>query len=232
MAAFQLSAETEKRMSLLFPPSQQQFVRTILFEECGNSERLHFAARIVRQKVQPLALHRAAAAACDAPHFEFQDNPKSCARHVANLPYPCRTNPSGPVRNNRKPFFLSADQGARSAHSDPNTPRIVARARNPANEYPSDSRRRRLRDLAIPQHVKIRQSSKLKKSPIHKRFRCYDAKNRPTRFREDRFFLRRASPYIGRSSVAIGRLQSVAPIFTKRALPGGKERSIAEADCT
>jgi hypothetical protein len=44
MAAFQLSDETEKRMSLLFPPSQQQFVRTILFEECGNSERLHFAA--------------------------------------------------------------------------------------------------------------------------------------------------------------------------------------------
>jgi len=33
--------------------------------------------RIVRQKIQPFALHGVAAAACDAPHFEFQNNPKS-----------------------------------------------------------------------------------------------------------------------------------------------------------
>lgn len=56
MAASQLSAETEKRISLLFPPNEQQLVRTILCEECGNNlpllenlderklERFQFAA--------------------------------------------------------------------------------------------------------------------------------------------------------------------------------------------
>jgi hypothetical protein len=45
MAASKLSTETEKRISLLFPPDQQQLVRTLLFEECGNNlpflENLH-----------------------------------------------------------------------------------------------------------------------------------------------------------------------------------------------
>jgi hypothetical protein len=33
--------------------------------------------RIVRQKIQPLALHCATAPTRDASHFEFQNNPKS-----------------------------------------------------------------------------------------------------------------------------------------------------------
>jgi hypothetical protein len=56
MAASKLSAETENRISLLFPPDQHQLVRTLLFEECGNNlpflenldekrlERFQFAA--------------------------------------------------------------------------------------------------------------------------------------------------------------------------------------------
>ena len=56
MAASKLSAETEKPISLLFPPGQQQLVRTLLFEQCGNNlpflenlderrlERFQFAA--------------------------------------------------------------------------------------------------------------------------------------------------------------------------------------------
>jgi hypothetical protein len=56
MVASQLSTETEKRISLLFPPNEQQLVRAVLFEECGNNlpllenldetklERFHFAA--------------------------------------------------------------------------------------------------------------------------------------------------------------------------------------------
>jgi hypothetical protein len=56
MAASRLSPETEKRISLLFPPDERQLVRIVLFEECGNNlpfledleerklERFQFAA--------------------------------------------------------------------------------------------------------------------------------------------------------------------------------------------
>jgi len=56
MVVSQLSTETEKRISLLFPPNARQLVRTVLFEECGNNlplledldekklERFQFAA--------------------------------------------------------------------------------------------------------------------------------------------------------------------------------------------
>ena len=56
MVVSQLSRETEKRISLLFPPNERQLVRTVLFEECGNNlpllenlderklERFQFAA--------------------------------------------------------------------------------------------------------------------------------------------------------------------------------------------
>jgi len=56
MIAPQFSTETEKRISLLFPPNEQQIARKVLFEQCGNNlpllenlddrklERFHFAA--------------------------------------------------------------------------------------------------------------------------------------------------------------------------------------------
>jgi hypothetical protein len=56
MVVSQLSTETEKRISLLFPPTERELVRMVLFEECGNKlpllenldesklERFQFAA--------------------------------------------------------------------------------------------------------------------------------------------------------------------------------------------
>jgi hypothetical protein len=56
MAPSRLSSETEKRISLLFPPDERDLVRMVLFEECGNNlpglqgldevklERFRFAA--------------------------------------------------------------------------------------------------------------------------------------------------------------------------------------------
>jgi len=56
MAAPRLSPETEKRIALLFPPSEQERVRTLMLEECGSNlpflqdfdefklERFRFAA--------------------------------------------------------------------------------------------------------------------------------------------------------------------------------------------
>ena len=43
--------------------------------------------RVVRQKIQPLAFHGATTTAVDAPHLQFQDNPKPRTRQVANLPH-------------------------------------------------------------------------------------------------------------------------------------------------
>ena len=62
--------------------------------------------RIVRQQVQPLAFHRAATPARDAPHLKFQNNPKSCARQVANPAYPFIV-PAllDPPATRRRPFF-------------------------------------------------------------------------------------------------------------------------------
>src|SRR6202171_159064 len=55
----------------------------------ADIERKAFGeVRVVRQKIQPLALHCATTATRDASHFAFQNNPKSRARQVANPTYP------------------------------------------------------------------------------------------------------------------------------------------------
>src|ERR1700756_3281429 len=132
----------------------------------ADIERKAFGeVRIVRQKIQPFALHGAAAAACDAPHFEFQNNPKSCARQVADLPYPpivpARLDPSAPVAHR---FFERRSRCAIRTFGSPNTPRTVALARKPANEYPSDRCRRLFPDSTIAQRAKIGRPSELKKA--------------------------------------------------------------------
>jgi hypothetical protein len=146
--------------------------------------------RIVRQKVQPFALHGAAVAAGDAPHFEFQDNPKSCARQVANLPHltvvPAVLDPSATTASR---FFERRSRCTIRTLGSPNTPRTVALARKPANEYPSDRRRCRFPDSAIAQRAKIERPSKLTKASIHKHFHRYDPSKSPTRFPEDPLFL-------------------------------------------
>src|SRR5579862_1529539 len=141
---------------------------------------------IVRQKIQPFALHRAATAARNAPHFQFQNNPKSCARQVPNMPHPSVVPPL--LRVPAAPadgFFERRSSRTIRTFGSPNTPRTVALDRKPANEYPSDRRRCRFPDLPMPQHAKIEPKQKREKSPIHKRFRRYDPSKSPTQFPED-----------------------------------------------
>src|SRR6266700_3798353 len=120
--------------------------------------------RIVRQKIQPFALHGAAVAARDAPHLEFQNNPKSRARQVANLPHP----PVVPtvldlLATAANRFFERRSRRNIRTSGSPNTPRRVSFARKPSNEYPSDRRRCRFPDSAISQHVKNQPASNPKK---------------------------------------------------------------------
>jgi hypothetical protein len=93
-------------------------------------ERKAFSeVRIVRQKVQPFALHGAAAAACDAPHFEFQKNPKSGARQVANQPHPPVVPPClNPPATIAHRFFERRSRCTIRTLGSPNTPRAVALA--------------------------------------------------------------------------------------------------------
>jgi hypothetical protein len=136
--------------------------------------------RIVRQKIQPFALHGATMATRDAPHFEFQKNPKPGARQIANPAHspvvPARLDPSATTANR---FFERRSRRTIRTSGSPNTPRTVALARKPANEYPSGSRRCRVPDSAIPQRAKIERPTKLKKAPIHKHFRRYDPSKSP-----------------------------------------------------
>ena len=128
-------------------------------------------------------------AAPDAPHFQFQNNPKSRTRQVANMPQPSIVppllNPSATAANR---FFERRSSRTTRTCESPNTPRTLAAARKPANEYPSDSRGRRFFDLAIPQHAEIERTSNLKKALIHKLIWRYGPLKSPTRLPEDPIF--------------------------------------------
>src|ERR1019366_5248768 len=132
--------------------------------------------RIVCQKIQPLALHGATTPARDAPHFEFQNNPKSCTRQVANSPYPPATTADC--------FFERRSRLTIRTSGSPKMPRTVSFGRKPANEYPSDRRRRRVAVLAIAYHAKFQHRSKRIKANTHRLCRRYDPSESPTRFPE------------------------------------------------
>jgi len=142
--------------------------------------------RIVRQKIQLLELHGAAAAACNAPHFEFQNDLESGTRQVANPTHtpvvPAFLDPAAAAADG---FFEHRSRMTIRTSGSPKTPRTVSCARNPANEYPSDRRRCRLLDLAIPHRAKFMRHAKRRNAYVHKRFPRLDPSKSPTRFPED-----------------------------------------------
>src|SRR5262249_20926279 len=98
-------------------------------------------------------------------------------------------------------FFERRSRRTIRTCGSPNTPRTVALARKPANEYPSDRRRCRFPDSAIAQRAKIERPSKLKKASIHRLFRRYDPSKSPTRFPEDPEKLTRSAATLERRSL-------------------------------
>ena len=117
--------------------------------------------RIVRQKIQPLAFHRGASPALDAPHLQIQNDPKSGARQIANPPpptiEPARLDATAATANR---FFERRSSVTIRTSGSPKTPLTVSSARKPANEYPSDSRRCRFPDFAIPHDAEFQRQSK------------------------------------------------------------------------
>ena len=143
-------------------------------------------ARIVRQEIQLLALHGGAGAARHAPHLEFQDNAEPDARQVANPPHPPVVPPCLPLTAAiADGFFERRSSLTTRTSGSPNTPRTVACARKPANEYPSDRRCCQLPSCAMLHHAGFRRRSKPQKPYNHACFRSYDPSKPPTRSPED-----------------------------------------------
>jgi hypothetical protein len=90
-------------------------------------------------------------AARDAPHFEFQKNPKPGARQIANPAHP-KVVPALPdlLATAANRFFERRSRRNIRTFGSPNTPRRASFARKPSNEYPSDRRRCRFPDSTIP----------------------------------------------------------------------------------
>src|SRR5664280_718293 len=107
--------------------------------------------RVVRQEIEPLALHLAATAASHPPDLNLQEDARVAARQIANLPYtsvvPTRMNsPAAPAN---RFFARRASVMMMRAFGSPKTPRTVGWGRKPGNVYGSHRRRCRFDELAI-----------------------------------------------------------------------------------
>jgi hypothetical protein len=106
--------------------------------------------RIVRQKVEPLALHRATVTAVDTPHLQFQKNPRVAARQIAHPPLlaivPAHLLATAAPASR---FFERRLSLITRAFGSPKIPHTVCAGRKPAKQYESQSRRVRFAVLVI-----------------------------------------------------------------------------------
>ena len=120
---------------------------TALANVMGKALRIE---RIVRQEIEPFALHLAATAASHPPDLNLQKNVRVAARQIANPPdtpvVPTRMNPpTAPAIR----FFARRASVMRRTFGSPKTPRTVGWGRKPGNVYVSHRRRCRFDKLAI-----------------------------------------------------------------------------------
>ncbi len=156
--------------------------------------------RVVRQKLETLALHLAALAALDPPHLELQEYPQATGRKVPNLTKLAIV-PPGMVPSARPAgrFFERRTRVMMRACGSPNTPRTSSMGRKPGNRYASSRRRRfvevtRIRPPTPPSTARrnhprfateIRAPVEAQKAAIHGHFTPVLARSPPTRLHED-----------------------------------------------
>jgi hypothetical protein len=120
---------------------------TALTHIMGKALRIE---RVVRQEIEPLALHLAATAAPHPPDLNLQEDAGVAARQIANPPYapvvPTRMNPPAAPAGH---FFARRASVMRRAFGSPKTPRTVDWGRKPGNVYVSHRRCCRFDKLAI-----------------------------------------------------------------------------------
>jgi hypothetical protein len=106
--------------------------------------------RVVRQELQPLALHAPATSARHAPYLELQVDARVATGEIAHAPHasvvPARVHSTTAAARR---FFERRTRVMTRAFGSPKTPRTVGCGRNPGNAYASHSRRWRFAELAI-----------------------------------------------------------------------------------
>src|ERR1700745_593369 len=117
--------------------------------------------RIVGQKVEPLPLHLATAATVEAPHLQFQKNPRVAARQIAHPPHlaivPAHLDATATPASR---FFERRLSLMTRAIGSPKTPHTVGSGRKPGKQYASHSRRLRLARPAIHPGCQIAEPAK------------------------------------------------------------------------
>src|SRR6516164_4251006 len=152
-------------------PIKRQFLRNIR-DRCLSApaaDKIGKALgveRVVCQKVEPFLLHLAAAAAIDAPHLQLKQYSIVPAGQVTHLP-DLTVVPShlDAATASTRCFFDRRFKMTMRTFGSPKTPRTVGSARNPSNEYVSQSRRRRFDGLTIHKWCQILNPAKMQNSP-------------------------------------------------------------------
>jgi hypothetical protein len=133
----------------------------------GNAGRQRLGVeRVVCQKVEPFLLHLAAATAIDPPHLQLKQYSRVPAGQVTHLPdlavAPSHLNAA---TASTRCFFDRRFKLTMRIFGSPKTPRTLGSARNPSNEYVSQSRRRRFDRLVIRYLCQILNPAKMQNIP-------------------------------------------------------------------
>src|SRR6202171_4776676 len=106
--------------------------------------------RVVRQKLELLALHGPATSTPHTPHLDLQIDAPVATREIAYLAHapvvPARVHSAALAACG---FFERRTRVMTRALGSPKTPRTVGRGRNPGNAYASHSRRARFDKIAM-----------------------------------------------------------------------------------
>jgi hypothetical protein len=157
--------------------------------------------RVVRQEIEPLALHLAATAASHPPDLNLQEDARVAARQIANPPYtpvvPTQMNPPAAPAGR---FFARRASVMRRAFGSPKIPRTVGWGRKPGNVYVSHRRRRRFDELAIATSCPIQSPYETQKTQYPWGFKPHFPLVSSTRFPDEpKHFCRRKEGVKNRS---------------------------------
>src|ERR1700758_2840153 len=152
-------------------PIKRQFLRNIR-DRCLSApaaDKIGKALgveRVVCQKVEPLLLHLAAATAIDAPSLQLRPYAHLPTGQVTHLPDLAVVPPHlDAATASTRCFFDRRFKVTMRTFGSPKTPRTTGSARNPSNEYVSQSRRRRFDSLAIHKWRQILNPAKMQNIP-------------------------------------------------------------------
>src|ERR1700752_2706294 len=152
-------------------PIKPQFLRNIrdrrLSASAADKIRKPLGVeRVVCQKIEPFLFHLAAATAINAPHLQLEQDARVPAGQITHLPdFAVVPSHLDAATASTRCFFDRRFKLTMRTFGSPKTPRTTGSARNPSNEYVSQSRRRRFDLLAIQKLCQILNPAKMQNIP-------------------------------------------------------------------